>query len=62
MKLKDKYRQIKKEAGACVIALLVLIVFWAIAGLGVSHLGHHRLSWYMGFFYDNGSLDGEKGV
>ena len=38
MKLKDKYRQIKKEAGACVIALLVLIVFWAIAGLGVSHL------------------------
>ena len=33
MKLKDKYRQIKKEAGACVIALLVLIVFWAIADL-----------------------------
>ena len=28
----------KKEAGACVAALLVLIVFWAIAGFGVSHL------------------------
>ena len=25
MKLKDKYRQIKNEAGACVIALLVLM-------------------------------------
>ena len=38
MKLKEKYRQIKKVAGACVAALLVLIVFWAIAGFGVSHL------------------------
>ena len=38
MKLKEKYRQIRKEAGACVIALVVLIVFWAIAGFGVSHL------------------------
>ena len=34
----EKYRQIRKEAGACVIALVVLIVFWAIAGFGVSRL------------------------
>lgn len=48
MKLKDKYRQIKKEAGACLIALIVLIIFWTVAGFGVSHLNinvYHTPLW-----------------
>ena len=32
------YRQIKKEAAVCVIGLIVLIIFWIVAGFGVSRL------------------------
>lgn len=39
MNRKEKDNQIKKEAKASVIALAAVIVFWAIAGLGVSKLG-----------------------
>lgn len=38
MSLKEKYRQIKKEAAVCVIGLIVLIIFWIAAGFGVSRL------------------------
>lgn len=38
MSLKEKYRQIKKEAAVCVIGLIVLIIFWIVAGFGVSRL------------------------
>lgn len=38
MKLEEKFQQIIKEAKACVIALIVLILFWIVAGFGVSHL------------------------
>lgn len=37
MKLKEKYHQIEKEAIACIIALLAVIIFWTVAGFGVSH-------------------------
>lgn len=39
MSQKEKYQQIKREARACIIALVLIIAFWAIAGLGVSKLG-----------------------
>ena len=39
MNRKEKDRQIKKEAKACVWALVAVIIFWAVAGLGVSKLG-----------------------
>lgn len=38
MSLKEKYRQIKEEAAVCVIGLIVLIIFWIVAGFGVSRL------------------------
>ena len=72
MKLKDKYRQIKKEAGrlrhcpARPHCILGDRGTWRQPSgyhcVPYAAVGHHRLSWYMGFFYYNGSLDGEKGV
>lgn len=38
MSRKDKFHQINKEAKACGIALLLIIVFWVIAGFGVDAL------------------------
>ena len=38
MKRKDKFEQIAKEARAVLWALAAIIVFWIIAGLGVSRL------------------------
>lgn len=38
MNRKEKENQIKKEAKASIIALVAVIVFWAVAGLGVSKL------------------------
>lgn len=38
MKRKDKLKQITKEAKAVLWALLAIILFWIIAGLGVSKL------------------------
>lgn len=38
MNKKEKYGQIRKEAIACFWALLAIIAFWAIAGIGVSQL------------------------
>ena len=38
MKRKDKFEQIAKEAKAVLWALIAIIVFWIIAGLGVSRL------------------------
>lgn len=38
MSRKDKFRQINKEAKACGIDLLLIIVFWVIAGFGVDAL------------------------
>ena len=38
MNRKQKYGQIRKEAIACAWALLAVIVFWTIAGIGVSRL------------------------
>ncbi|MDD6382617.1 YhdT family protein [Mitsuokella sp.] len=32
----EKYQQVKKEAGATGVLLLVLIVFWMVAGFGLS--------------------------
>lgn len=38
MKRKDKFEQIAKEAKAVLWALIAIIVFWIIAGLGISRL------------------------
>lgn len=38
MKREDKLRQIAKEAKAVLWALLAIILFWIVAGLGVSKL------------------------
>ena len=38
MSKKQKYGQIRKEAIACFKALVAVIVFWAISGIGVSRL------------------------
>ena len=35
---KEKYRQIKKEAGFTALALLALILFWLLAGFGLSNV------------------------
>ena len=36
---KEKYRQVRREAVATGIALLVLIVFWLFAGFGLADVG-----------------------
>lgn len=38
MKREDKFKQIAKEARAVLWALLAIIVFWVVAGLGISRL------------------------
>lgn len=38
MKRKEKLRQIAREAKAVLWALLAIILFWIVAGLGVSKL------------------------
>lgn len=38
MSRKQKYGQIRKEAIACFWALVAVVVFWAISGIGVSRL------------------------
>ncbi len=38
MKREDKLKQIAKEAKAVLWALLAIILFWIVAGLGVSKL------------------------
>ena len=38
MNRKQKYGQIRREAIACFWALVAIIVFWTIAGIGVSRL------------------------
>ena len=38
MNRKEKYGQIRKEAVACLWALVAVIVFWTISGIGVSRL------------------------
>lgn len=38
MKRKEKFEQIVKEAKAVLWALLAIIVFWIVAGLGISRL------------------------
>ncbi len=38
MKRKDKFMQIAKEARAVLWALLAIIIFWIVAGLGISRL------------------------
>ena len=38
MNRKQKYGQIQREAIACFWALVAIIVFWTIAGIGVSRL------------------------
>ena len=38
MKREDKFKQIAKEARAVLWALLAIIIFWIIAGLGISRL------------------------
>lgn len=38
MKRKDKLKQIAREARAALWALLAIIIFWIIAGLGISNL------------------------
>ena len=34
----EKYRQVKKEAGATGLVLLALIIFWVVAGFGLASL------------------------
>lgn len=36
MKQEDKLKQIQKEVKICVAALAMIIVFWALAGFGIS--------------------------
>lgn len=38
MKREDKFKQIAKEAKAVLWALLAIIIFWIVAGLGISRL------------------------
>ena len=38
MNRKQKYGQIRKEAIACLWALVAIIVFWTVSGIGVSRL------------------------
>ena len=38
MKREDKFKQIAKEAKAVLWALIAIIVFWIVAGLGISRL------------------------
>ena len=38
MTREEKYKQIRREAGFTGLALLLLILFWAAAGFGVSRL------------------------
>lgn len=38
MKRKDKFEQIAKEAKAVLWALIAIILFWVVAGLGISRL------------------------
>lgn len=38
MKRKEKFEQIVREAKAVLWALLAIIVFWIVAGLGISRL------------------------
>ena len=33
---KEKYHQVRKEAGATGLVLLAIIVFWAVAGFGLA--------------------------
>lgn len=38
MKREDKFKQIAKEARAVLWALIAIILFWIVAGLGISRL------------------------
>ena len=38
MNRKQKYGQIRKEAIACLWALVAIIAFWTVSGIGVSRL------------------------
>lgn len=48
MNEKEKFEQINREARATGIVLVLIVLFWAVAGLGLSHSGiviYHTPLW-----------------